>query len=119
MGHRSASHEVAATRRNRDRDAKRYVTNGKGKRVDQRFGFLSKSQSAHLLDIVSRRNRHLFERLRSAGAVSRSDAEEIVNALGDELANNMDDDWEPTEYGQTVSALLARFNAARIAEWPG
>ena len=84
--------------------------------MDLSFGFLSKSQSVLLLDIMSRRNPDLHERLRSAGAVTRPDADEIVDALGDELANNMNDDWEPTGYGQTVSALLARFNAARIAE---
>ena len=39
-------------------------------------------------------------------------------ALSDEFADNLDDDWEPTEYGRTVSVLMAQFNAARIREWP-
>jgi hypothetical protein len=86
--------------------------------VDSRFEFLSGNESELLHDIVSRRKPALFERLRLANVVSWSDADEIVNALGDELTNSLDDEWEPTEYGLTVSSLLARFNAARVAEWP-
>ncbi|MDZ4235592.1 MAG: hypothetical protein U1C73_17950 [Dietzia sp.] len=86
--------------------------------MDSNFGFLSDSESELMRDIVSRRKPALFERLQLASTVSPSDAEDIVNALGDELTNNLDDDWEPTEYGVTVSSLLARFNAARVAEWP-
>jgi len=41
-----------------------------------------------------------------------------VAEVGHEVTDNLDDDWEPTDYGQTVSALLAQFNAARINEWP-
>ncbi|MGE2832688.1 hypothetical protein [Mycobacterium sp. SMC-4] len=85
--------------------------------MDQIFG-LDDKQSSLLLDIVARRNPRLYERLRYGSAVSRLDADEIVNALGDELTANMGDDWEPTKYGLAVSAVLARFNAARIAEWP-
>src|SRR6476661_11082741 len=29
------------------------------------------------------------------------------------ITENLDDDWEPTDYGQAVSAVLAQFNAAR------
>ncbi|MDT5209182.1 MAG: hypothetical protein QOF67_1597, partial [Mycobacterium sp.] len=25
---------------------------------------------------------------------------------------------EPTDYGQAVSAVLAKFNAAHVSEWP-
>jgi len=50
--------------------------------------------------------------------VSRADAEEIMTVMSQELTNNVDDDWEPTEYGRMVSALMAQFNAARIQEWP-
>jgi hypothetical protein len=35
-----------------------------------------------------------------------------------EVTENLDDDWEPTDYGQAVSAVLAQFNAARVNEWP-
>ncbi|MEZ0339884.1 hypothetical protein ACAG25_07865 [Mycobacterium sp. pV006] len=86
--------------------------------MDPNFGFLGDSQLPLLLDILSRRNPRLYEHLRHGGTVSRSDADELVNALGDELATNMDDDWEPTEGGQTVSALPAHLNAVKVAEWP-
>ncbi|MGE2732515.1 hypothetical protein ACQI4F_23865 [Mycolicibacterium vaccae] len=86
--------------------------------MDSNFDFLDSAESELLFKVVSQRNPDLVSRLRRGGAVSRSDAELIVNALGDELTNNLDADWEPTEYGLKVSALLARFNAARIAEWP-
>ncbi|GFM18327.1 uncharacterized protein PO1_contig-026-15 [Mycobacterium sp. PO1] len=86
--------------------------------VDSSFDFLSDAESEMLRAIVSRRKPAVYEHLRLGTAVSRADAEEIVNALGDELTNNLDDDWEPTEYGLAVSALLGRFNAARIARWP-
>ncbi|UXA18810.1 hypothetical protein [Mycobacterium sp. SMC-4] len=86
--------------------------------MDSGFGFLANAESELLNEVVARRNPELAHRLRHTSAVSQSDAEAIVNALGDELANNLDDDWEPTEYGLVVSGLLARFNAARIAEWP-
>jgi hypothetical protein len=39
-------------------------------------------------------------------------------AISDELTDNLDDDWEPTPYGHSVSALLAQFNAARVGHWP-
>ena len=50
--------------------------------------------------------------------MSRSDAEEIMSVISDEVTDNLDDDWEPTDYGQAVSAVLAKFNAARVNEWP-
>jgi hypothetical protein len=56
--------------------------------------------------------------VRQADSVSRSDAEEIMSVISDEFTENLDDDWEPTDYGQAVSALLAQFNAARVNEWP-
>jgi hypothetical protein len=43
---------------------------------------------------------------------------EIMPVLSDEITENLDDDWEPTDYGQAVSAVLAQFNAARVNEWP-
>jgi hypothetical protein len=50
--------------------------------------------------------------------VSPSDAEEIVSVISDELIDNLDVDWEPTDYGRAVSAVLAQFNTARVNEWP-
>ncbi len=41
-----------------------------------------------------------------------------MSVISDEFTNNLDDDWEPTEYGRTVSAVLAQFNAAHLNEWP-
>jgi hypothetical protein len=49
--------------------------------------------------------------------VSRSDAEEIMSVISDEVTENLDDDWEPTDYGQAVIAVLVQFNAARVNEW--
>lgn len=53
-----------------------------------------------------------------ANSVSRSDAEEIMSVISDEVTENLDDDWEPTDYGRAVSAVLAQFNAAHLSEWP-
>ena len=50
--------------------------------------------------------------------MSRSEAEEIMSVISDEFTKNLDDAWEPTDYGQAVSAVLAQFNAACINEWP-
>jgi hypothetical protein len=86
--------------------------------VDSHFSFLSTAQADLLNEILARRSSTLLERIRQADSVSRSDAEEIMSVIGDEVTDNLDDDWEPTDYGQTVSAVLAQFNAARINEWP-
>jgi len=86
--------------------------------VDSRFSFLSTAHANLISEILARRAPALLERVRQTNAVSRSDAEEIVSEIGHEVTDNLDDDWEPTDYGQTVSALLAKFNAARINEWP-
>jgi len=86
--------------------------------MDGSFSFLSATQSVLMNAILERRNRTLYVRVRKDDVISRSDGEEIMAALSDEFADNLDDDWEPTEYGRTVSALMAQFNAARIREWP-
>jgi hypothetical protein len=86
--------------------------------VDSPFEFLSTAQTEVLTDVLSRRNPQLAERITQVSAVTQSDADEIVAALGNELTNNLDEDWEPTDYGREVSGVLARFNAARINEWP-
>jgi hypothetical protein len=86
--------------------------------VDSRFSFLSTAHADLLNEILARRNPTLLERIRQADSVSRSDAEEIMTAMSEEFTNNLDDDWEPTEYGRMVSAVMAQFNAARLDEWP-
>lgn len=86
--------------------------------MDDRFNFLSAVQADLLVGILTRRNPALLKRVRQAAAVSRSDAEVIMSALSEELTNNLDKDWEPTEYGLIVSDLLGQFNAARIRQWP-
>jgi hypothetical protein len=86
--------------------------------VDSSFSFLSTTQAFLLNEILTRRKPALLERVRRADSVSSSDAEEIMTVMSEEFTHNLDDDWEPTEYGRTVSALMARFNAARIQEWP-
>jgi hypothetical protein len=86
--------------------------------VDSRFSFLSTAHADLLNEILTRRKPALLERVRRADSVSSSDAEEIMTIMSEEFTNNLDDGWEPTEYGRTVSALMAQFNAARIQEWP-
>jgi hypothetical protein len=86
--------------------------------VDSRFSFLSTAHADLLNEILARRSSTLLQRIRQANSVSRSDAEEFMSVISDEVTENLDDDWEPTDYGQAVSAVLAQFNAARIDEWP-
>lgn len=85
--------------------------------MDKRFSFLSTAQAGLLNEILDRRSPTLHGRIRQVNLVSRSDAEEIMSVISDEITDKLDDDWEPTEYGQAVSALLAKFNAARLNEW--
>ena len=86
--------------------------------MDSSFRFLSTTQADLLIEILTRRKPALLESVRRADSVSSWDAEEIMTVMSEEFTNNLDDDWEPTEYGRTVSALMAQFNAARINEWP-
>jgi hypothetical protein len=86
--------------------------------VDSSFSFLTAAHAELLNEILARRNSALLAQIRQANSVSRSDAEEIMSAISDELTDNLDEEWEPTEYGQAVSALLAKFNATRVNEWP-
>ena len=86
--------------------------------MDSGFSFLGTAQADILDEILVRRSPTLLERVRRADFMSRSDAEEIMTVMSEEFTNNVNDDWEPTEYGMTVSAAMAQFNAARIHEWP-
>ena len=86
--------------------------------MGSRFRFLSTAHADVLNEILARRSLTLLERIRQANSVSCSDAKEIMSVLSDEITENLDDDWEPTDYGQAVSAVLAQFNAARVNEWP-
>lgn len=86
--------------------------------MDSSFNFLSSAQAELLDGILTRREPTLLDRIRQANAVSRADAEQILSVISEELNDNLDDDWEPTEYGKAVSAVLAQFNAARVKEWP-
>jgi hypothetical protein len=89
-----------------------------GGAVDSGFSFLTRSQAELLTEVLACRNPPLSERVRQASAASQAGAEEIVTVLSDELADNLDADWEPTDYGRTVSTVLAKFNATSINEWP-
>jgi hypothetical protein len=86
--------------------------------VDSRFSYLGTAHVELLNEILARRSPTLLERVRQADVISRSDAEEFTTAISDEVTENLDDDWEPTDYGQTVGAVLAQFNAARVNGWP-
>ncbi|MDO3638561.1 hypothetical protein [Mycolicibacterium arseniciresistens] len=82
------------------------------------FGFLTRDHAGLLVEIMSRRHPELADRIRTAHALSRPDAVEIVNTLSEEFVDHLDRDWEPTDYGRTVSEILSRVNAQQIAEWP-
>ena len=86
--------------------------------MDSQFSFLSTAHAGLLNEILARRKPTLVERVRRADSISCSDAEEIMTVLSEESTNNLDDDCEPTDYGRTISALMARFNTARVDEWP-
>ena len=86
--------------------------------MDSTFHFLGADAAKLLDEILGRRHPDLCEHLRRSGTVSASDAELIMVALSEELTNNLDEDWEPTDYGRTVSAVMAAFNRTRTAEWP-
>lgn len=86
--------------------------------MDSNFNFLSAPQTTLLNEILVRRKPALVERVQQVDKITNEDAEEIMAALSEEFTDHLDDDWEPTEYGRTVSALMAVFNAARIREWP-
>lgn len=86
--------------------------------MDSSFGFLTSSQADALRDILGRRNAALLNRIQASKVVTRSDAEMLVSSLSDELTDNLDDEWEPTEYGRVVSGILSQVNSARIARWP-
>jgi len=86
--------------------------------VDNDFNFLDSAQAELLKGILARRNSVLFARVQRTPLMSRSDADEIVTTISDELTDNLDEEWEPTEYGRTVNEVLAKFNTARIGEWP-
>ena len=86
--------------------------------MDSRFSFLSTAHADLLNEILARRSPALLEQVRQAKSVSRSEADEITSVISDEIVENLDGDWEPTDYGQAVSTVLAQFNAARVIEWP-
>jgi len=86
--------------------------------MDSRFRFLSAAHAELLNEILARRSPILLEQVRRGTSVSPSDAEEITTVISDEMIDNLDDDWEPTDYGRAVSAVFAQFNAARVNEWP-
>lgn len=86
--------------------------------MDNRFGFLSSNQAGLLDEILRRRNPTFADLLEQTSSLRRSDADEIMRILSDEITDNLDDDWEPTDYGRAVSSLLAQFNTERINEWP-
>ena len=75
---------------------------------------LRDAEKRMLRDVLHRRDPALFERVARTETVSLSDAELIVSILSEEFIDNLDDNWEPTEYGIAISDLLQRVNAARL-----
>jgi hypothetical protein len=61
--------------------------------VDSRFSFLSTAHADLLNGILTRGSSALLVRLQQANSVSRSDAEEIMSVISDEVSENLDDDW--------------------------
>jgi hypothetical protein len=58
-------------------------------------------------ELLKRRKPSLLMRIRPSQTVSQMDADDLVSTIGEELVDNLADDWEPTDYGRDVSALLA------------
>jgi hypothetical protein len=75
--------------------------------MDSAFSFLSRDEATLLNEILHRRNPEFFRRMRLSQQVSRLDADEIVNTLGTEFVNHLDDDWEPTKYGKRSAICKA------------
>jgi hypothetical protein len=86
--------------------------------VNGEFDFLTREQAGLLSEVLARRAPELAARIATAPALSRPDAVEIVNTLGEEFVDHLDRNWEPTDHGRTVSEILSRVNAQQIAEWP-
>ena len=86
--------------------------------MDNRFSFLDETQAHLIREVIARRDSELADRLRRMDSLSRADADAIMTKLSEEVTENLDADWEPTVYGREVSLAQARFNAARISEWP-
>ena len=86
--------------------------------MDSKFAFLSQTDRELLDEIVSRRNTELFERVRRSQSVSRGVTEHLLLSLCDEFMDQLDYDWEPTDYGKTVDRLLRQINRVQIETWP-
>ena len=82
--------------------------------MNNAFGFLTHEQHELLVDILNRRNPALQRCVQEGKPFNRSDADDIVSALAAELTDNLDDEWEPTDYGRAVSSILNKVNAVRI-----
>lgn len=82
--------------------------------MDVSLRFLRDDERRMLHDVVSRRDPALSKKLAVTDTVSCSDAELIVSILCDEFIDNLDDEWEPTEYGKAISDLLQRVNAEKL-----
>ena len=54
---------------------------------------LDPAQTALLETVIARRNPALSKRIQRRNKVCRSDAEQIVDALGRELTDNLDAEW--------------------------
>ena len=86
--------------------------------MDIRFRFLSTAHAELLNEILARRSPTLLERVRQANSVSRSDAEEIMSAISDEVGDNLDDDWEPNRLwpgSQCRARAFQRCSRQRVA----
>ena len=83
--------------------------------MDSQFSFLSTAHAGLLNEILARRKPTLVERVRRADSVSCSDAEEIMTVLSEEFTNNLDDDWEPTDYDQCPDGAVQYCSRRRVA----
>ena len=86
--------------------------------MDSRFSFLSTAHADLFNEILARRSSTLLGRIRQDNLVSRSDAEEIMLVISDEVTENLDDDGNRPITAELSVAVLAQFNAARVSEWP-
>lgn len=84
------------------------------------FAFLSEADTELLTSIAQRQSPEVATQMDSAHWEDLDDREKskisntVVNFLGDEFTDNLDESWEPTAYAKEVHSLLNKVNAERI-----
>ena len=81
----------------------------------QPLGSLSIGDLQLLASVVDKRRPDLLPLLEKSDDLARSEAVELVNAVGEEVSDIADDDsWEPDSYGTRLERLLDAINRHRM-----